>query len=151
MPGNEDTEGIGCSAIVAIAGGIEVENGKGGEGSICGGGGIGRDRSSCGSIFMAFTTLSPSRVDAHRFRDMSGASSSSDVLDESKPGRPPFMCCAWFASIPVLLGGELWDEVLDPAAVDACGDPLARGELTVWSRSCMLCTICATRRTFLVS
>ena len=60
---------------------------------------------------MALTTLSPSRVDAHRLRDMSGASSaelgSSDVPVESKLGSP-FKCdCAWVESRPSLAGGEL--------------------------------------------
>lgn len=60
---------------------------------------------------MALPALSPSSVDAHRLRDMSGASSvelgSSDVLDESKPESPFKCCCAWVESRPSLAGGEL--------------------------------------------
>ena len=100
MPGNEGTEGIaGCSAMLDIADGMQVgaEKENGGDVFMCGGGGICSETSSCGSNFMALTTLSPSVVDAHRLRDMSGASrvelGSSDVVGESKPGSP-FINCA---------------------------------------------------------
>jgi hypothetical protein len=52
--------------------------------------------SSDGSSFMALTTLSPSKLEAHRLRDMSEVSNnddeSSDVfVEDSNPGRA-FKC-----------------------------------------------------------
>lgn len=60
---------------------------------------MGSGTSSEGSIFMALTILSPSRVDAQRLRDMSEESNnpteSRDVVGgDSNDGRP-FKCLTW--------------------------------------------------------
>lgn len=122
----EGTEGgnggiVGCSAMVAIAGGIELpaEKEKDGEpfksGIECGWTDdcIDSVASSTGSNFNVFDTLSPSREEAHRLRDMSVVSNkdgSSDVLDGSTPCRP-FKCCSRELSKVALEGGEPFDSI----------------------------------------